>query len=110
MVFINPLLELLGHFSRKSRVIPIVGIRTRESLEEFDLNPDSLAKFQFLEMPPLTYGIPIVNLTYLYAKKDLSINISLHNEIKAVNRDIDFIYTDGSALNEKAAVIDNDYY
>ena len=40
----------------------------------------------------------------------LLFHISLHNEVKALHRDFDFIYTDGSVLNEKvaaAAIIDN---
>ena len=55
----------------------------------------------------------MVNLTLSYAKKDQtdpSKYISLHNEVKDVFRDYDFIYTDGSVLDDKAAVaavIDN---
>ena len=55
----------------------------------------------------------MVNLTFSYAKKDQtdpSKYISLHNEVKDVFRDYDFIYTDGSVSDDKAAaaaVIDN---
>ena len=34
----------------------------------------------------------------------------LHNQVKAIHQDFDFIYTDGSVLDEKAAaatIIDN---
>ena len=55
----------------------------------------------------------MVDLTLSYAKKDQrdpSQYISLHNEVKDVFRDYDFIYTDGSVADDKAAaaaVIDN---
>ena len=56
----------------------------------------------------------ISNLTLSYAKKDQtdpSKYISLHNEVKDVFRDYDFIYTDGSVSEDKAAaaVVINDY-
>ena len=41
---------------------------------------------------------------------DPFINMSSHNEVKAVHRDFDFIYADDSVLNEKTAavaIIDN---
>ena len=46
----------------------------------------------------------MVNLTLSYVSKNQkypSIYMSSHNEVKAVHRDYDFIYTDGSVLNEK---------
>ena len=92
-------------FGRKPRVIPTFGIRIKESLEELD--------FEFPETPPWTYPTVMVNLTLSYAKKDLtdpSKYISLHNEVKDVFRDYDFIHTDGSVSDDKAAaaaVIDN---
>ena len=55
----------------------------------------------------------MVNFTLSYAKKDEtnpSKYIGLHNEVKDVFRDYDFIYTDGSVSDDKAAaaaVIDN---
>ena len=55
----------------------------------------------------------MLNLTLSYAKKDQtdpSKYISLQNEVKDVFRDYDFIYTDGSVSDNKAAaaaVIDN---
>ena len=100
-------------FGRKPRVIPTFGIRIKESLEELDFDPDIIAKFEFPETPPWTYPTAMVNLTLSYAKKDQtdpSQYISLHNEVKDVFRDYDFIYTDGSVADDKAAaaaVIDN---
>ena len=100
-------------FRRKPRVISTFGIRIKESLEELDFNPDIIAKFEFPETPPWTYPTAMVNLTLSYAKKDQtdpSQYISLHNEVKDVFRDYDFIYTDGSVADDKAAaaaVIDN---
>ena len=100
-------------FGRKPRVIPTLGIRIKESLEELDFDPDIIAKFEFPETPPWTYPTAMVNLTLPYAKKDQtdpSKYISLHNEVKDVFRDYDFIYTDGSVSDNKAAVaavIDN---
>ena len=99
--------------ARKPRVIPTFGIRIKESLEELDFNPDIIAKFEFPETPPWTYPTAMINLTLLYAKKDQtdpSKYISLHNEVKDVFRDYDFIYTVGSVSDDKAAaaaVIDN---
>ena len=93
-------------FGRKPRVIPTFDIRIKESLEELDFDPDIIAKFEFPETT-------MVNLTLSYAKKDQtdpSKYISLHNEVKDVFRDSDFIYTDGSVADDKAAaaaVIDN---
>ena len=55
----------------------------------------------------------MVNLTLSYAKKDQtypSKYLSLHNEVKDIFRDYDFICTDGSVSDDKAAaaaVIDN---
>ena len=55
----------------------------------------------------------MVNFTLLYAKKDRadhSIHKSLHNEVKASLCDYNFINTDGSVLDNKAAagpVVDN---
>ena len=100
-------------FRRKPRVIPTFGIRIKESLEELDVDPDIIAKFEFPETPPWTYPTAMVNLKLSYAKKDQtdpSKYISLHNEVKDVFRDYDFIYTDGSVSDDKAAaaaVIDN---
>ena len=100
-------------FRRKPRVIPTFGIRIKESLEELDFDPDITAKFEFPETPPWTYQTAMVNLTLSYAKKDQtdpSKYISLHNEVKDIFRDYDFIYTDGSVSDDKAAaaaVIDN---
>ena len=82
-------------FARTPRVIPTFGIRIKESLEELDFNPDIIAKFEFPETPPWTYPTAMINLTLLYAKKDQtdpSKYISLHNEVKDVFRDYDFIY------------------
>ena len=48
----------------------------------------------------------MVNLTLSYAKKDQtdpSKYVSLHNGVKDVFRDNDFIYTDGSVSDDKAA-------
>ena len=99
-------------FARKPRVIPTFGIRIKESLEELDFDPDIIAKFEFTETPPWTYPTAMVNLTLSYAKKDQtdpSKYISLPNEVKDVFLDYDFIYTDGSFSDDKAAaaVIDN---
>ena len=88
-------------FGRKPRVIPTFGIRIKESLEELDFDPDIIAKFEFPETPPWTYPTAMVNLTLSYAKKDQTDPLkylSLHNEVKDVFRDYDFIYTDGSTL------------
>ena len=88
-------------------------IRVKESLEDLDFNPDIIAKFEFPETPPWTYPTAMVDLTLSYAKKDQtdpSQYITLHNEVKDVFRDYDFIYTDGSVADDKAAaaaVIDN---
>ena len=85
-------------------------------MEELDFDPDIIAKFLFPEIPPWTYPTAMVNLTLLYAKKDQtdpSKYLSLHNEVKDVFRDYDFIYTDGSVSDDKAAaaaVIDNYSY
>ena len=55
----------------------------------------------------------MINLTLSYAKKDQtdpSKYLSLHIEVKDVFRDFNFIYTDGSVSDDKAAaaaVIDN---
>ena len=57
-------------FGRKPRVIQTFGICIRESLEEFDFNPDMIAKFQFPETPPWSYPTSMVNFTLSYAKKD----------------------------------------
>ena len=100
-------------FSRKPRVIPTFGIRIKESLEELDFDPEIIAKFEFPETHPWTYPTGMGNLTLSYAKKDQtdpSKYISLHNEVKDVFRDFDFIYTYGSVSDDKAAVaavIDN---
>ena len=100
-------------FARKLRVIPTFGIHIKESLEELDFDPDIIAKFEFPETPPWTYPTAMVNLTLSYAKKDQtdpSKYLSLHSEGKDVFRDYDFIYTDGSVSDDKAAaatVIDN---
>ena len=100
-------------FGRKPRVISTFGIRIKESLEELDFDPDIIAEFEFPETPPWTYPTAMVNLTLSYAKKDQTDPfqyISLHNEVKDVFRDYDFIYTDGSVADDKAAaaaVIDN---
>ena len=92
-------------FLVENQVIPTFGIRIKESLEELNFDPDIIAKFEFPETPPWTCPTAMVNLTLLYAKKDQtdpSKYISLHNEVKDVFRDYDFIYTDGSAgLNIK---------
>ena len=100
-------------FGRKPRVIPTFGIRIKESLEELYFDPDIIAKFEFSEASSWTYPTAMVNLTLSYAKKDqtdLLKHISLHNEVKDVFRDYNFIYTDGSVSDDKAAaaaVIDN---
>ena len=100
-------------FGRKPRVIPTFGIRIKKSLEELDFDPDIIAKFEFPETPPWIYPTAMVNLTLSYAKKDQtdpSKYISLHNEVKDVFRDYDFINTDRSLSDDKAAaaaVIDN---
>ena len=100
-------------FGRKPRVIPAFGIRIKESLEELDFDLDIITKFEFPETPPWTYPTAMVNLTLSYAKKDQTDPLkylSLHNEVKDVFRDYDFIYTDGSVSDDKAAaaaVIDN---
>ena len=78
-----------------------------------DFDPDIITKFEFPKTPPWTYPTAMVNLTLSYAKKDEmdpSKYISLHNEVKEVFRDYDFIYTDCSFSDDKAApaaVIDN---
>ena len=72
------------------------------SFEDLGFNPDSYAKFQFC----WNASLDIQN----YRVLTLLFHISLHNEVKALHRDFDFIYTDGSVLNEKvaaAAIIDN---
>ena len=100
-------------FLVENQVIPTFGICIKESLEESDFDPGIIAKFKFPETPPWTYPTAMVNLTLSYAKKyqtDPSKYLSLHNEVKDVFRDYDFIYTDGSASDDKAAaaaVIDN---
>ena len=82
-------------------------------MEKLDFDPDIIATFEFPETPPWTYPTAMVNLTLSYAKKDQKDPlkyISLHNEVKDVFRDYDFIYTDGSVSDDKAAaaaVIDN---
>ena len=107
----NP--QYVDLFGRKPRVIPTIGIRIKESLEELDFDPDIIPKFEFPETSPWTYPTAMVNLTLSYAKKDQtdpSKYISLHNEVKDVFRDYDFIYTDGSVSDDRAAaaaVIDN---
>ena len=115
----NPVYETIFNpryvdlFRRKPRVIPTFGIRIMESLEKLDFDPDIIAKFEYPETPPWTYPTAMVNLTLSYAKKDQtdpSTYLSLHNEVKDVFRDYDFIYTDGSVSEDKAAaatVIDN---
>ena len=78
-----------------------------------DFDPDIITKFEFPETPPWTYQTAMVNLTLSYAKKDQTDPwkyLSLHNEVKDIFRDYDFIYTDGSVSDDKAAataVIDN---
>ena len=75
-------------------------------MEELDFDPDSIAKFKFPETPPWTYRSTSGNLTLSHAKKDQadpSTYASLHNEVNDVDRNIEFIYTDGSVLNEWAA-------
>ena len=57
----------------------------------------------------------MVNLTLSYAKKDQtdpSKYRSLHNEVKDVFQDYDFIYTYGSVSDDKAAAaaVINDYF
>ena len=80
----NPVYETIFNpryvdlFARKPRVIPTFGIRIKELLEELDFDPDIIAKFEFPET-------------------------SLHNEVKDVFRDYDFIYTDSSVSDDKAA-------
>ena len=114
----NPVYETIFNpryvdlFARKSRVIPTFGIHIKESLEELDFDPYITAKFEFPETPPWTYPTAMVNFTLSYAKKDQTDPPkyrSLHNEVKDVFRDYDFIYTDGSVSDNKAAaaVIDN---
>ena len=72
-----------------------------------------LTSYFFNETPPWSYPTAMVNLTLSYAKKDQTDPlkyISLHNEVKDVFRDYDFIYTDCSVLDDKAAaaaIIDN---
>ena len=64
--------------------LPTFGIHIRESLEEFDFNPNAIAKFQYPETPPRTF----VTITLSHSKKDQtnpSICIHLHNEVKAVH-------------------------
>ena len=59
---------------------------------------------QFPETPPWTYPDPMVTLSY--AKKnqmDPSIYLSLHNEVKDSFRDYDFIFSNGSVSDNKAA-------
>ena len=88
-------------FARKPRVIPTFGIRIKESLEELDFDPDIIAKFEIPESPPWIYQTAMVNLTLSYAKKgqtDPLKYISLHNEVKDVFREYDFIYSDGSCF------------
>ena len=63
---------------------------------ELNVNPDSMQRFNFLK------SLPVSN-------RSVHI-ISLQSAVKAVNQDLDFIYTVGSVLNERAAavaVIDN---
>ena len=111
--FIHSFPQCVDLFARKPRVIPTFGIHIKESLEELDFDPDIIAKFEFSETLPWTYPTAMVNLTLSYAKKDQtdpSKYLSLHNEVKDVFRDYDFIYTDGSVSDDKAAaaaVIDN---
>ena len=83
-------------------LIPTFDIHIRVSLEELDI----IAKFQFPETPPWTQQTLIVKLTLSYAIKnqtDPSIYVSIHNEVKASLRGNDFIYTDGSVSDNKAA-------
>ena len=59
---------------------------------------------QFPETPPWTYPNSMVTLSY--AKKnqmDPSICLSLHNEVKDSFRDYDFIFSNGSVSDNKAA-------
>ena len=100
----KPFLSMLIILVGKPRVIPTFGIHVKETFEELDFNPDIIAKFPFPETPPWAYLTPMVNLTLSYASKNQKypfIYMSSHNEVKAVHRDYDFIYTDGSVLNEK---------
>ena len=93
-------------FDRKPRVIPTFGIRIKESLGELDFDHNIIAKFEFPETPPWTHPTAMVNLTLSYAKEDQtdpSKYISLHNEVKDVFQDYEFIYTYGSVSNDKAA-------
>ena len=72
-------------------------------MEELDFDPDIIAKFEFPETLPWIYPTTMVNLTLSYAKKDQtdpSQYISLHNEVKDIFRDYDFIYTDGSVSDD----------
>ena len=107
----NP--RCVDRFGGEPGVIPTFGIRIKESLEELDFDPDIIAKLEFPETPPRTHPTDMVNLTLSYANKDQTDSskyISLHNEVKDVFQDYDFIYTDGSVLDDKAAaaaVIDN---
>ena len=79
-------------FGRKPRVIPTFGIRIKESLEELDFDPDIIAKFEFPETSPWTYPTAMVNPTLSYANQtDPSKYLSLHNEVKDVFQDYDFI-------------------
>ena len=55
-------------FVRKPRVIPTFDICFKESLEELDFDPDTIAKFEFSETPPWTYPTTIVNLILSYAR------------------------------------------
>ena len=74
-------------------------------MEELDFDPDSIAKFQFPETPPWTYR-STSDLTLSHTRKDQtdpSTYVGLHNEVNDVDRDSEFIYTDGSVLNERAA-------
>ena len=71
-----------------------------------DFDPTTIAKFQFPGKSPCTYRTPIINLTVSHAKNEQTdplIYICLHNEVKAVHRDFDVIYSDVSVLNKKVA-------
>ena len=79
-------------------------------MEELDFDPDIIAKFEFPEPAPWTYPTAMLKITLSYAKTDPSKYISSHNEVKDVLRDYDFMYTDCSVSDVKAAaaaVIDN---
>ncbi|MEE8152293.1 MAG: ribonuclease H family protein, partial [candidate division NC10 bacterium] len=109
----NPAYECIFHpnyvdlFEKKPSAIPTFGIRIQENMSMLDnFKPEKIAKFKYPVTPPWIYRPAHVNLALAEFKKsetDPNVYISEYKNIKHIHNGYEFIYTDGSCCNTKAA-------